>query len=237
MMGTGDGDALRGKTVIVTGGSRGIGFATAGAFLLAGAQVAICARNLSRLKDAHEALGAAERLLVRAADVCDPRQVRAFVEAATAAFGMVEVLVNNAGIAHVGPFADESVESIGATVDVNLKGVMYMTRAVLPAMLERRGGVVINVSSGAGLSGFPDIVSYCATKFGVVGFSEALDQEARPSGVRIHALCPGAVATDMQVQYSGAKTGMPPEKVAQQIVALATRKRGWMRRRCVVTIG
>jgi 3-oxoacyl-[acyl-carrier protein] reductase len=231
------GDALHGKTVIVTGGSRGIGFATAHAFLAAGARVAICARHPSRLKEAEARLGGRERLLARAADVSDPAQVLAFVEDATAALGPAQVLVNNAGIAYVGPFAKEPGESISATVDVNLKGVMYMTRAVLPAMMARRQGVIVNVSSGAGLSGFPDIVSYCASKFGVVGFSRALHEEVRGSGLRIYALCPGAVATDLQVQYSGAKVGMAPEKVARRILELAMAERGLISRRCVVTIG
>jgi len=232
-----DAHALHGKTAIVTGGSRGIGFATARAFLEEGARVAICARNPSRLKEAVARLGAGRRLLGRAADVSDPAQVRAFVEEATSVLGPLHVLVNNAGIAYVGPFVNEPAESISAVVDVNLKGVLYMTRAVLPSMIARGEGVIINVSSGAGLAGFPEIVSYCATKFGVVGFSEALDREVRGSGLRIHALCPGAVATDMQAQYSGAKVGMPPEEVARRIVELATTKRRATPRRCVVTIG
>lgn len=228
---------FRGKTVIVTGGSRGIGFATARAFVAAGARVAICARDPARLQEARARINAAEGIVACAVDVSDPRQVEAFIDEATAALGPVDVLVNNAGIAYVGPFVKQSAESIGAVVDVNLKGVMYMTRGVLPAMIARRGGTIVNVSSGAGLSGFRDIVSYCAAKFGVVGFSQALDEEARGAGVRIYALCPGAVATDMQVQYSGAKVGMAPEKVAQRILELATPKRSLTRRPCVVTIG
>lgn len=232
-----DSGPLHGKTVIVTGGSRGIGLATTQAFLDAGARVAICARSASRLSEAEASLSAGKRLFARAADVSNPAQVRAFVAEATSALGPVAVLVNNAGIAYVGPFAEEPSESIGAVVDVNLKGLMYMTRAVLPAMLTRREGVIVNLSSGAGLSGFPDMVSYCATKFGVVGFSEALDAEVRGSGVCVYALCPGAVATDMQVQYSGAKVGMAPEKVARRIVELAAAKRGLKPRQCVVEIG
>lgn len=232
-----NGAELHGKIVIVTGGSRGIGFATAQAFLGAGARVAICARDPACLKEAESRLGGGQRLLARAADVSDAAQVWAFVDEVVRVLGPVEVLVNNAGIASVGPFAKQPAESISAVVDVNLKGVMYVTRAVLPVMIARREGAIVNISSGAGLSGFPDIVSYCATKFGVVGFSEALDQEVLGSGVRVHALCPGAVATDMQVQYSGAKVGMPPEKVARRILELAVNQRGVRQRRCVVTIG
>ncbi len=237
MLGRKTPEAMQGKSVIVTGGSRGIGFATAQAFLDAGARVAICALDPGRLRNAEAHLRAGARLLARVADVSDPAQIQAFVGQATTAFGPVHVLVNNAGVAHVGPFVEEPLESISDVVDVNLKGLMYMTRAVLPSMLARRGGVIVNVSSGAGLTGFPEIVSYCATKFGVVGFTEALDEEVGGSGVRVYALCPGRVATDMQAQYSGAKAGMPPERVAQRILELALGKRGLMLKRCVDTIG
>ncbi|WP_333840894.1 SDR family oxidoreductase [Pelomicrobium sp.] len=226
------GNPFRGKSVIVTGGSRGIGLATARAFLAAGARVALCARDPARLKNAEGELAGGERLLARVADVSDPAQVRAFVQEASHAFGALDVLVNNAGVLSVGPFAREPFERMGAVIDVNLKGVMYVTRALLPAMLERGEGVIVNVSSGAGLTGFAQIVSYCASKFGVVGFSAALDEEVRSAGVRVYALCPGRVATDMQIQYSGARVGMPAERVARRILALAASKP----RRCVVTL-
>lgn len=230
-------EAMRDKSVIVTGSSRGIGLTTAQAFLDAGARVAICARDPSRLGKAAAHLHAGERLLARVADVSDFVHVQSFVEQATSAFGPVEVLVNNAGLAHVGPFAEEPVESIGNVIDVNLKGLMYVTRAVLPSMLARGSGVIVNVSSGAGLAGFPQIVSYCATKFGVVGFTEGLDEEVRAYGVRVYVLCPGRVATDMQAQYSGAKVGIAPERVAQRILDLALGKRRLMLKRCLDTIG
>jgi 3-oxoacyl-[acyl-carrier protein] reductase len=228
---------LQGKSVIVTGGSRGIGFATAQEFLRAGARVAICAIKQKNLRESEAQLGAGDRLLARVADVADPVQVRAFVEDAAAVFGPVDVLVNNAGVLHVGSFAEERFESIESVIDVNLKGLMYMTRAVLPSMITRREGVIVNVSSGAGLTGFPDIVSYCASKFGVVGFTEALNQEVRNQGLRVYALCPGRVATDMQAQYSGTKIGMAPEKIARRILELATGKPSLLPERCVVTVG
>jgi 3-oxoacyl-[acyl-carrier protein] reductase len=228
-------DTLQGKSVVISGGSRGIGFSTAQAFLGAGALVAICARDAARLRDAEARLSAGERLLARVGDVTDRAQVQAFVDEAAAAFGPVDVLVNNAGVLHVGPFAEEPVESISTVIDVNLKGVMYMTRAVLPSMIARGKGVIVNVSSGAGLSGFPEIVSYCASKFGVVGFTQALDEEVRSLGLRVYALCPGRVATEMQAQYSGAKVGMTPEKVAHRILELATATPSLLPGRCVVT--
>lgn len=110
---------------------------------------------------------------------------------------------------------------MGAVIDVNTKGVMYMARAVLPSMQARRSGVIINISSGAGLAGFRDLVSYCTSKFGVVGFTESLDTEVRDYGIRVDGLCPGRVATDMQVHYAGARIGMAPEIVAKRLLALA----------------
>jgi 3-oxoacyl-[acyl-carrier protein] reductase len=225
---------FRDKTVIVTGGSRGIGLATARTFAEAGARVAICGRDPERLRRAVRELGGTSRAMAAAADVADPAQVEAFINEALNTLGPIDILINNAGIAHAGPFAEEPVESLVAVIDVNLKGTMLVTRRVLPDMLARGQGVIVNVASGAGLSGFPDLVSYCASKFGVVGFTEALAQEAGPRGVRVYAVCPGRVATDMQVLYSGAKVGMPPEKVAERIVRLAGPRPGADTGRCVV---
>jgi 3-oxoacyl-[acyl-carrier protein] reductase len=209
------------KAIVITGGSRGIGFAAARAFLEGGGRVAICARDGARLESAERELGMTGPVLSSVANVCDPEQVTGFIKRVEDSFGPIDVLVNNAGILYAGPFVQESHESIGDVIDVNLKGLMYMARAVLPSMIARGKGVIINVSSGAGLSGFADIVSYCASKFGVVGFTESLAQEVGPLGVRVAGLCPGRVATDMQVQYSGERIGLAPERVAERIIELA----------------
>jgi short-subunit dehydrogenase len=228
-------NVLEGGAVAVTGASRGIGYATVQAFLAAGARVAMCARDPERLRQAAARLGAADRTFVQAADVARSDELATFLEGASRAFGAIDVLVNNAGVLHVGAFVEEPYESIDAAIDVNLKAVMYGTRAVLPAMLARGTGVIVNISSGAGLTGFPDIVSYCAGKFGVVGFTRALHEELRGSGVRVHALCPGRVATDMQAQFAGAKVGLPPERVAERVLAIA--RGGASAREVVITLG
>ncbi|MGH8579417.1 MAG: SDR family oxidoreductase [Gammaproteobacteria bacterium] len=207
--------------VIVTGGSRGIGFATARAFLEQGARVGISGLDRERLLEARNALGGLGEVETVVADVRVIRQIKAFVERVIDRFGIVDVLVNNAGRASVGRFAEEEPGSIDTVIDVNVKGVLYTTRVVLPHMLRRGRGVIINVSSGAGLTGFPDIVTYCASKFAVVGFTEALAEELRGTGVQVYGLCPGRVATDMQQQYSGRRVGMPPERVAEAILQLA----------------
>jgi len=206
---------------LITGGSRGIGLATARAFLEHGYRVAICARRRETLDAAERRLAGLGDLLAVAADVSMAEQAQGLVEAVLSGFGTVDVLVNNAGIAWVGEFARQDYASMGAVIDVNIKGVLYMARAVLPVMQARRSGVIINVSSGAGLAGFRDLVSYCTSKFGVVGFTESLDAEVRECGIRVYGLCPGRVATDMQVQYAGARIGMAPEAVAKRLLALA----------------
>ena len=205
------------QTILITGGTRGIGFATAQAFLAQGANVALCGTNPDNLKAAQHQL---EALAVRA-DVSDPEQVQAFVRQARERFGRIDVLVNNAGVAWSGDFADESYDSIARQIDVNVKGVLYTARAVLPLMLEQGSGVILNISSGAGLTGFAGIATYSASKFAVVGFTEALDREVSGRGIRVYGVCPGRVATDMQQAYAGKKIGMPPEQVAKRIVELA----------------
>lgn len=210
------------KKILITGGSRGIGLATTQAFLQHGAQVAICATRRTTLIDTKNRLSAFGQVMAEVVDVRDRQQVEHFVYEVQRRFGGIDILVNNAGILWVGNFCDQEHESIDALIDVNIKGVMYTTRTVLPYMIEKKCGVIVNISSGAGLTGFKQLVSYCTSKFAVVGFSQSLDQETRSKGIRVYALCPGRVATDMQVQYAGAKIGMPPEKVAEKILHLAT---------------
>jgi 3-oxoacyl-[acyl-carrier protein] reductase len=209
------------RVVLVTGGARGIGLATVQAFMERGARVAFCARHETHLQRALGQCSASDRAFAGVADVADVDQVRHFAQAVRKALGPIDVLVNNAGILHHGAFADETYDNMGRIIDVNLKGLLFTTRAVLPAMLERGSGAIINISSGIGLVGVGDLAAYCASKFGVVGFTQALDQEVGAGGVRVYAVCPGRVATDMQVQYCGERIGIAPEQVARRIVQLA----------------
>lgn len=215
------GDSSAGRVVLVTGGSRGIGLATVRAFLEHGDRVAFCARHEAHVQHALRELASPDRVFAGVADVANADQVRDFVHSASKALGPIDVLVNNAGILHYGAFASETYDSMSHIIDVNLKGLLFMTRAVLPDMLKRGAGTIVNIASGVGLSGVGDLASYCATKFGVVGFTQALDQEVAESGVRVYAVCPGRVATDMQVQYSGERVGIAPSVVAARIVQLA----------------
>jgi 3-oxoacyl-[acyl-carrier protein] reductase len=211
---------LADKVVLVTGGARGIGLATVQAFLEQGARVAFCARHEAHVQRALHHFGT-DRTFGGTADIADADQVRHFVHAAAKALGSIDVLVNNAGILRAGPFAEETYHGMARLIDVNLKGLAFVTRAVLPGMLERGTGTIINIASGVGLYAAGELAIYSATKFGVVGFTQALDQEVGDAGIKVYAVCPGRVATDMQVQYSGERIGIAPEEVAARIVQLA----------------
>lgn len=209
------------QRVLVTGGSRGIGLATAQAFLEEGARVAICAQDPVRLEAVAEGLGAQGEIFAQALDIRDASQVVSFVDTCAERWGGIDVLVNNAGVLWTGPYAEQDYASIDTVIDSNVKGVMYAARAVLPHMLRVARGTIINISSGAGLTGFPELVAYSSSKFAVVGFTESLDQEVGHRGIRVFGLCPGRVATDMQRELSGAKIGMAPARIAARIVELA----------------
>jgi 3-oxoacyl-[acyl-carrier protein] reductase len=209
------------QVVVITGGSRGIGFATARRFLERGARVGICALDPERLAEAARVLGALGEVEAVVIDVRSMEQIQRFVSQVHRRFGQLNIVVNNAARAWVGGFAAQAVASIDEIIEVNIKGVLYATRAVLPILLQQKQGTIINVSSGAGLSGHPEIATYCASKFALVGFTESLALEVGMAGIHVYAVYPGRVATDMQVQYSGRRVGMPPERVADAILDLA----------------
>ena len=211
---------LSGRVVLITGASRGIGYATARRALEAGARVVLAARTAERLEQAAAELAAYGEVTHRAADVADFGDMEAFVELARERFGRADVLVNDAGVAWAGDFADMPPAEIEAAVGVNVGGVLYGTRAVLPHMRQQGAGTVVNISSGAGHTGIPGLAAYCATKFAVNGFTEALAGEVADAGIGVYAVCPGRVATDMQETVSGRRQGMPPERIADAVLSL-----------------
>jgi NAD(P)-dependent dehydrogenase (short-subunit alcohol dehydrogenase family) len=186
------------RTALVTGGGRGIGRAIAVALAREGVAVAVAARTPAQVEAAAaEARAAGVRALAVALDVTDAASVTAAVETVGRTLGPVDVLVNNAGIAESAPLTRTEPELWERHFRVNATGPYLATRAVLPGMLERAWGRVINVASLAGLYGAPYVTAYTASKHALVGFTRALAMEVSSRGVTVNALCPGYVATDM----------------------------------------
>jgi NADP-dependent 3-hydroxy acid dehydrogenase YdfG len=183
---------LSGQVVLITGASSGIGAAAAREFARAGAQVALAARRAERLEALAHELGPAA--LPVPADLTQRADRERLVAETLAHFGRIDVLVNNAGLGRLGWLETLTAEEIEAQVNVNLLALMDLTRLVLPPMLARRSGHIVNIASLAGHIGAPTYAVYCATKFGVRGFSEALRREVAPFGVRVSWISPGGVA-------------------------------------------
>lgn len=193
---------LRGKTAIITGASRGIGAAAAHHFAGLGAHVVLVARSSGAIdKLAADIAASGGQAIAVACDVSDWDQVRALVETTTREFGSADVLINNAGVIDpIARIADSDPDQWSQVVDINLKGVYYGIRAVLPAMLDQGSGTILNISSGAATGSLEGWSHYCATKAAVLSLTRCTDKEYRDRGIRVIGLSPGTVATDMQVR-------------------------------------
>lgn len=188
---------MTGKTVVITGASRGIGEAAAHIFAQAGANVVLTARGASQISAIADAIG--DRALAVTCDVSRWEDVKAVMEAAVARFGTVDVLINNAGVIEpIGPMIDSNPAEWGHVIDVNLKGVYYGMRAVMPIMAAQGGGSVLTISSGAAHNALEGWAHYCASKAGVHMMTKALHKEGAGKGIRAIGLSPGTVATQMQ---------------------------------------
>ncbi|MFJ7952910.1 3-ketoacyl-ACP reductase [Lysinibacillus sp. NPDC096418] len=205
---------ISGKTALITGAGRGIGRATAIAFAKEGINVGLVGRTLENLQNVAEELKEFDvKVAIAAADVANMESITEAVESIRAELGAIDILVNNAGISKFGKFLDLSPEDWTNIVDVNVKGVYYTTRAVLPEMIERQTGDIINISSTAGQKGAPITSAYSASKAAVIGMSESLMLEVRKHNIRVVTLTPSTVATDMAVELQ--LTDGNPEKVMQ----------------------
>jgi NAD(P)-dependent dehydrogenase (short-subunit alcohol dehydrogenase family) len=216
--------SLTGKVAVVTGGSRGIGLATARALLERGASVAITGTSQQHLdaaqKELHAAANQAQVLALRA-DVRNYAQVESAMAAAAAQLGGIDILVNNAGVGVFRAVAEMSVEEWHQVIDTNLTGVFHCCHVVLPRLRERGGGWIINISSLASKNAFVNGAAYCASKSALNSFSEALMQEVRYEGIRVAYVLPGSVNTGFgglsNTKSSGA---LLPDDVAQVVADL-----------------
>ncbi len=189
---------LAGKIALITGGSRGIGRATALAFAAEGADIAFCHLNddAKAGETATEIRALGRRAMHRSVDVADIASGRAFAGQAALEFGPIDILFNNAGMNIRKPFEAYNEEEFDRIISVHLKGMFFMAQAVYPAMVARGQGCIINVASQRGLKGAVNSAPYSAAKAAIIGFTRALAWEATPKGVRVNAIAPGPIVTD-----------------------------------------
>ena len=213
---------LNGKTAVITGASRGIGAAVARLLDERGVNLGLASRS-------GDALGL-EGVVARPTDVRDAAALRAVCDETAERFGGIDILVANAGVGAYGPFLELSEKLLDEMIDVNLKGTIYAIRAALPHMLGREGDV-ITLASEAGRRGLPLEAVYCASKFGQVGFTRAMDHELRGQGIRCTNICPGGVATDFALEEGRGRTRdalpgmMTADDVAEVVVFALERPR------------
>ncbi|MGH3130546.1 MAG: SDR family oxidoreductase [Gaiellaceae bacterium] len=214
---------LEGKVAVITGASRGIGAAVARALADQGVRLGLASRS-------GDDLGIPGAVAQRC-DVRDQADVDAIAAATAERFGGIDILVANAGVGAYGPFLELSPQHLEEMIDVNLKGTLYAVRAALPHLLRSDAADIVTLASEAGRRGLPNEAVYCASKFGQVGFTRALDHELREHGVRCTNVCPGGVATDFALDEDrgrpeSALAGMmTSEDVAEVVLFVLTRPR------------
>lgn len=217
-------ESLKGKNALITGAGKGIGRAIAIALANEGVNVALISRTDKDLKSVTEEVKASNvKTAIAVADVSDMAAVNKAVEKIQSELGNIDILINNAGIGKFGKFLELDPVQWENQVKVNLFGVYYVTRAVLPQMIERNTGDIINVSSTLGLKGSAGASAYSASKFGVFGLSESLMQEVRKHNIRVTTLAPSTVVTDLAYNNNlinnNENNVTHPEDIAELIVA------------------
>ena len=224
---------LTNKVAIITGASAGIGQASALALAKEGAQLVLTARReerLQRLVAEVESLGSSAIYI--AGDASTEDTAREAVARAMSTFGRIDMLINNTGIGNYKNLVDTSVDDYDQMMDVNVRSTFLFTHHAVPVMLQQRSGLILIISSMAGVYGFPGQAVYCATKFAQVGFAQGLDRELRPHGIKVGTICPGGVKTEFAIgkgrtEESVAKSEMlEAEDVAQAILFACTQPAG-----------
>lgn len=216
-------DNITGKTIVITGAARGIGLATAKALLNKGARVVIGDRDIDALEASVAAISALGPVSGHPLDVTDRESFAAFLDKANAdGGGHIDVLINNAGVMPVGPFLQQSQQSIRSSLEVNVYGVLTGCQLVLPQMINRRSGHIINVASLSGLIPLPGQVVYTGAKAAVIGLTTAMADEFVEYGVQVSAVLPPFTNTDLiaGTTTSGASKPVEPEDIAKAVIKL-----------------
>jgi len=189
-----------------------------------GSKLALCARDVARLSGAAAEL---ERsgftVLAMPVDVTHPDELATLVKKTEASLGPIDILINNAGIGYFAPVQDTIEANWDAVLDTNLKAVFLLCRLVVPAMIARRTGHIVNIASLAGKSAFAGGATYCASKWGLLGFTQSMAEDLRPFGIRVSAVCPGSVLTEFS-PHSGkaAEKMLQPDDVAHAVEMILT---------------
>jgi len=227
------GPKLSGKTVLITGASAGIGWASALALAGEGANLVVTARRQERLAELKAAIqkegGKAVSLT---GDAKEEETARRAVDLAIQTFGSLDILINNVGIGNYKNLIDTSAEEYDEMMDSNVRSTFLFTRHAAPVMIKQGSGTILMISSMAGVYGFGGEAVYCATKFAQVGFAQALDKELRPHGIKVGAICPGGVKTEFalgkgRTEEGVAASGMlDPEDVAGVVLMACTQSPG-----------
>jgi 3-oxoacyl-[acyl-carrier protein] reductase len=227
------------QTAIITGSTRGIGKETALLLLKNGMNVIISSRSQESvdnvIKKIHEIFPAKkENMIGLKCDVSKYSDVKSLVDISIKRFGKIDILINNAGIVYYKSLIYTTEEEWDRTIDINLKGVFLFTKEVLSHMIKNKsGGVIVNVSSGAGKSGFPNLSAYCASKFGIIGLTESIAKEVDDNNVKVMAICPGGVNTDMikDIVKEGYNLSnrnlMKPQQVAKKIYDMISNQKDY----------
>jgi NADP-dependent 3-hydroxy acid dehydrogenase YdfG len=216
-----DMDNISGKTIVITGAARGIGYATARALLVRGARVVIGDRDVDVLEKAVAEMSSLGAVSGHPLDVTDRDSFAAFLDKARAdGAGHIDVLINNAGVMPVGPFLEQSTQAIRSSIEVNFYGVLTGCQLVLPEMVKRRSGHIINMASMAGLVAVPGQIVYAGTKFAVLGFSTGLADEFASHGVKVTAVLPTFTNTELisGTSPSAGQKRVQPTDIAAAIV-------------------
>jgi 3-oxoacyl-[acyl-carrier protein] reductase len=215
--------SLAGKVAVVTGSTRGIGRAIAEALVDAGVSVVVCSRSQ---RDVDRAVSACRqrgkgRVAGLPCDVREHRQVKRLIDFAVREFGGIDILVNNAGLSYTAPVADMKPGAWKEIIETNLSGVFYCCHEAIPHMRRRGGGAIFNIGSLAGANAHPTMAAYNASKFGLLGFSEALFQEVRHDGIRVSHIMPGSVETDFSAgKEHRAGWAILPAHIADMVIYL-----------------